>query len=131
MLPPSLKQHFQDCLGTAEKRAQVLTEALLAGQADLVAVATQDLQQATMALSTSLQALQQRGRLEDPDLKHRLRSLGRNLAQQREACLRRSAVVERSLNSIVPSTRASTYAGGAGPYGRQARRSGAFGQISA
>ena len=73
----------------------------------------------------------QRGRLDEPELKHRLRRLGQDLAMQREACLRRFAVVDRALNSMIPSTRANTYAGGAGPYGRQARRSGAFGHISA
>ena len=131
MSPLSHKQNFLDCLGAAEKRAQALAAALLAGQADLVASASQDLQQATLALSASLQGLQQRGRLDEPELKHRLRRLGQDLAMQREACLRRFAVVDRALNSMIPSTRANTYAGGAGPYGRQARRSGAFGHISA
>jgi len=130
MLQPGDMQLFLDALAEAERRTQGLASALLAGHPDLIASASQEVQQAAVALSGSLQVVQRRGSLA-LQLKQRLRRLGQDLAMQREACLRRSAVVDRALNSIIPSARPSTYAGGARPYGQQARRSGAFTLISA
>ena len=130
MNPPGDRQKLLECLRTAEKRAQVLSAALLEGQPELVAAAAQDMQQSAQALSASLHGVLQYGPLE-PVLKQRLRRVGQVLAMQREACLRRAAVVDRALNSIIPSSRANTYSGGAGPYGQQARRSGAFNLMAA
>jgi hypothetical protein len=130
MHAPSDTQKLLDCLRIAEKRAQVLSAVLLGGQPDLVAAAAHDVQQSALALSESLQGAQKRGALE-PVLKQRLRRLGQELAMQREACMRRSAVVDRALNSIIPSSRPNTYSARTGPYGQQARRSGAFNLISA
>ena len=130
MVLPLDQQHFLASLVLAEHHQQVLGAALLDGQPDRVAAAAGDLQQVVATLSGLLQRVQRGGRLA-PALQLRLQRLGQGVAQQREACLRRGAVVDRALNSIIPSTRASTYGGAGGrPYGQQARRSGAFKLVS-
>ncbi len=130
MPAPAQTPRIPALLTLAEERSRVLSGALLAGEPDQVAVASSDLQQVVQVLSDSLQQAQARASLDDRSA-HRLRSLGQRLALQREACLRRFAVVDRALNSIIPSTRSTTYGGGATPYGQQARRSGAFKLVSA
>lgn len=130
MRPPVQPPRIPQLLALAEERSRMLSEALLAGQADQVAVSSSELQQVVQALSGYLQQAAVRAGL-DSRSALRLRRLGQDLAQQREACLRWSAVVDRSLNSLLPATRTSTYGGGAAPYGQQARRSGAFKLISA
>jgi hypothetical protein len=127
-------QKLLDGLVAAERCSQVLAAALLDGQPDSLATAAADMQQATTALSGALQLAQRGGNI-GRSLQQRLHRLGQELALQREACLRRSAFVDRALNSIIPSSRSTTYSGSAGsglsPYGKQARSSGAFGRISA
>lgn len=124
------RQNFRDCLRTAESRTQYLSAALMSGEPDLVAQAATDMQQSAMALSAVLQRLQVHGALEQ-ELAQRLRQLGQTLSMQRDACRRRSAVVDRALHSVIPATRTGTYQGGPAPYGQQARRSGAFKVMSA
>lgn len=131
MVSPGDQQYFLASLAAAEHHTRELALALLDGPPDRVAAAATDMQQAATSLSGALQRVQQGGRV-DAVLAQRLRRLAQHVAQQREACLRRGAIVDRALNSIVPSARASTYAGaGNGPYGQQVRRSGAFNQLSA
>ncbi|MBL8335449.1 MAG: hypothetical protein JNM97_01635 [Rhodoferax sp.] len=130
MHAPATAPRIPDLLALAEERSQRLSAALLAGAPDQTAVLSSDLHQVVQALNASLQTGAARASL-DPRSRQRLRRLGQEMAQQREACLRRSAVVERSLNSIIPATRTTTYGGGATPYGASARRSGAFKLIAA
>jgi hypothetical protein len=131
MHPLGSTQDFLQDLVTAEHHAHALSAALLAGHPEHVASAAHDSQRSALALTMALQALQRRGGQLTPECKRRLRRLGQDLAQQREACLRRGAVVDRALNSMLPCTRPTTYAGAAGPYGQQARRTGAFRSMTA
>lgn len=117
-------------LARAERCANAVSHALLHGQADAIESATRDLHQATLALSDGLQPVQGK-RTPDQPLRRRLGQVVQSIAMQREACARRSAVVERSLHSIVPATRASTYGGGSAPYSIGARQSGAFKVLAA
>ena len=112
-----------------ERCADALSQALLSGEPDAIESATRDLHQASLVLSGVLQGRQGKA-AQHPDFKKRLGKVMQGMAMQREALLRRSAVVERSLHSIVPATRASTY-GGVAPYGHNARQSGAFKLLSA
>lgn len=130
MRAPAQTFRIQDLLTLAENRSRVLSDALLAGEPDQVAVASSGMQQVVQVLSDTLQQAHQRATL-DGSSAARLRRLGQDLAQQRQACLRLGAVVDRSLNSLLPSTRANTYGGANTPYGQQARRTGAFKLISA
>lgn len=130
MQTPTPRATLQDTLTAAEKQMQSLGDALLEGLPDRVASASSDLQQAVLALAGMVQSAQRSGAL-DSRFHLRLQRLGQSLAMQREACLRRSAVVDRSLASIIPSSRTTTYGGGATPYGQQARRTGAFKLVAA
>ena len=122
----------------AENCVGAVSQALLTGDPDGLESASRSLHDAALALSAMLQG--QRGRAPtDAAFKKRLGQVLLNLGMQREALLRRSAMVERSLNSIVPATRASTYggtyagatAGSARSYGHNAKQSGAFKLFSA
>jgi len=138
-LPPATAlSPTSSALLEAENCASAVSEALLAGDADGLEAASRSLHQAALALSAMLQG--QRGRPPaDSAFKQRLGQVLATLGMQREALLRRSAMVERSLNSIVPATRASTYggaytgttAGSARSYGHNAKQSGAFKLFSA
>ncbi len=114
-------------LALAERSAAAVAQALLSGSPDQVETATRELQSAATDLSVALRGLvvgktTAHGRA----LQQRVRAVAQNIAIQREACLRRCAAVERSLNSIVPATRAATYAGAVSPYGRSGPSGGAF-----
>lgn len=117
-------------LGVAETCASAVSKALLAGDPAAIEMASRELQQAALALSDLLQGLRGK-RANDQDFRRRLGDVLASLGMQREALLRRSAVVECALHSIVPATRASTYAGSARSYGHNARQSGAFKLLSA
>ncbi len=117
-------------LVAAENCASAVSKALLAGDPVRIETTSRDLQQAAIALTGLLQGPRSQ-RVSDPAVLQRLGRVLASLGMQREALLRRSAVVERSLHSIVPATRASTYAGSARSYGHNAKQSGAFKLLSA
>ena len=113
-------------LALAERSAAAVAQALLSGSPDQVEAATRELQAAATDLSLALRGLVVGKTAHGRALQQRVRAVAQNIAIQREACLRRSAAVERSLHSIVPATRAATYAGAVSPYGRSGPSAGAF-----
>ena len=117
-------------LVAAENCADAVSQALLAGDPAHIETTSRELQQAALALSGLLQGARGK-RAMDTAFRQRLGHVLASLGMQREALLRRSAVVERSLHSIVPATRPSIYAGSARSYGHNARQSGAFKLLSA
>ena len=129
MPQPDSANEILATLALTERCADAVSQALLRAEPDAIEAAARDLQQASRRLSGVLQ-----GRFgkaaQSPGFTQRLGKLVQGMAMQREALLRRSAVVERALHSIVPATRAPTY-GGAAPYGYNARQSGAFKLLSA
>ena len=111
----------------AEVCLAAVSHALVQGQPDLLRAAVGDLHASAHKLSLVLQGGQgatafARG----VGLGTRLRAVAQALAMQREACVRRLAVVERSLHAVIPSTRPSTYGGAVGAYGRGGKQGGAF-----
>ncbi|MEO8858435.1 MAG: hypothetical protein ABI343_15745 [Burkholderiaceae bacterium] len=117
-------------LALAETCCTAVSKALLEGEPEAIEDAARDLQQASLALAGMLPSRHGHA-LPNGALKLRLSKVAQSLSLQREALLRRAAVVERALHSIVPATQASTYAGNATPYGRGARQTGAFKLLSA
>ncbi len=115
----------QVSLTLAEESLDALSQALLAGQPQGVESAARELQQAASALSGVLQNLRGKTTV-DQRVRQRLGNLVQGIAMHREACARRAAVVERSLHSIIPATRSSTYTNTLGPYARNGRQSGVF-----
>ena len=118
-------------LQAAELSQQAVAKALLAGQPDLLEAAATELQRASTALSDAV--LQANGAIHlHAPLRLRVVAVARSLAMHREACLRRAAVVARSLQSILPGAPGTlTYGSSAGPYGSTTRQSGAFNVLSA
>ncbi len=120
---------IQSALSLAEFCARAVSQALLDGDPAAVEAASRDLHRSSLSLAGALQPRQ--GKLtQAPEVRERLATVVQNMAMHREALLRRSAMVERSLHSIVPATRKSTY-GGAAPYGHNPKQSGAFRLLSA
>ncbi len=117
-------------LALAERRASVVAQALVGGEPEPLEAAVRGLHQCALELSGVMHGLKGSTVL-DPAQRRRLANVGQAIAMQREACVRRLGVAERSLQSIVPATRASTYAGGPGSYGRGAVQCGAFKLLAA
>ncbi len=128
--PVPYAHDVESALAWAESCAGGVSQALLAGEPTAISSASSDLHQAALALASALQGVQGRS-ARTPAFKLRLGKVVRDMAMQREALLRRSAVAELALHSIVPATRASTYGGGGRSYGHNARQSGAFKLLSA
>lgn len=121
----------ETALRAAEITQQAVAKALLAGQPDLLQAASMDLQSAALVLSDAVTAASGAVGLPEP-LRRRILAMARSLTMHRQACLRRGAAVERSLQSILPgATGPATYGSGNGPYGSKTRQSGAFNVLSA
>jgi acyl-CoA reductase-like NAD-dependent aldehyde dehydrogenase len=116
-------------LQSAERSQRAVEQALLAGHADLLEAAAADLQRSASALSDAVLAVNGAIQLRAP-LGQRVVAVARGMVMYREACLRRGALVQRTLQSILPDSGNSTY-GSTGPYARAARQSGAFKLLSA
>ncbi len=124
-LPPTL-EHQMD---RVEQQFNEVSAALLAGDALALQSACAALQQASVALIQI--SNNQNGRL-TPALGRRVKVLSTSFAQVRDGLHRRAALVDRSLQVVVPSMeKASTYAGESAPYGSATRKSGAFRVVSA
>ncbi len=121
---------IEKSLTDAERHVAEVAAAIVSGEPQSLGIASASLRQATLTLSDAVQRLspaQQR----DPRVSARVRKMAAALALQRESLIRRSVLVERALNTLVPATRDAGYAQGAGAYGRPGRQSGAFGRLSA
>ena len=113
-----------------ERHVAEVAAAVVSGEPQSLGIASASLRQATLTLSDAVQRLspdQQR----DPRVSARVRKMAAALALLRESLIRRTVLVERALNTLVPATRDGGYAQGSGAYGRLGRQSGAFGRLSA
>ena len=125
----SARLHAQTLLAEAKQEAVGL--ALVAGQPGVLEEAAAELQCAIAALTQTVEAVKREGPLA-PALRQRLVQMSQRIAQHREACLRRGAVVERALLSVMPAASAGpVYGAGNNPYSRTSRQSGAFKVLSA
>lgn len=112
-------------LTQAERSVAATGQALVHGIAEQVHAATRALHDSAHALALVLRGVDGGAALGEA-ARERLVRVARDIAQQREALLRRSATVERSLQSLVPQrSQSSTYAGALGRYaGRSASSAG-------
>lgn len=113
-------------LDQAERCVAATGAALRDGFAEQVQAATQDLHDSAHTLALVLRGVEGGTALEINPVRERLVRVARDLAMQREALLRRSAMVERSLHSLVPQPQAATYAGALGRYAGRTASSAAF-----
>lgn len=113
MLPAELEKP----LALMELQCQAVAAAVASGNPLDLEAASQALRETAVDFSAFMGQLQ--GAAEaGPQLRARLKKLATNLGVQREGLLRRSALIERGLNALVPSTQKTTYApaGRAGMY---------------
>ena len=128
---PELSARLHAQTLAAEAKQEAVGLALVAGQPGVLEVAAAELQAAIAALTQTVDAVKREGPLA-PALRQRLVQMSQRIAQHREACLRRGAVVERALLSVMPAAPSGpVYATGSSPYSRTARQSGAFNVLSA
>lgn len=116
---------IEKSLAAIEGLIHHISEALISGDPQALALASTDLRQGAVDFSQKLSKFG-RAALEDPSLKVRLKRISVSLASRRESLIRQAGVVERSLNTLVPASRTATYAKAAGPYGAPGKPSGTF-----
>ncbi len=120
---------FESRLKQMEAHLAAISSALLSNQATDLEKASASMRQVSLDFG---QVLSNNPVMElTSSDKHRLQMIAGGLAAQRGGLLRLTAMVEQSLGSLVPATRKATYAGSSGPFGSNARQSGAFKLLSA
>lgn len=115
--------HF--ALDQAERSVAATGQALVQGLPDKVQTATHELHDSAHALALVLRGVDGGAALTGA-LRSRLVRVAQDIAMQREALLRRSAMVELSLQSLMPQTQSSTYAGALGRYAGRAASTAGF-----
>jgi hypothetical protein len=117
-----------DALGQAERCVAATGQALLQDDPERVHAATRDLHDSAHALALALRSVNSGATLLLASLRDRLVNVARDIGAQREALLRRSAMVERSLQALVPpsATQSSTYSGALGRYAGRAASASTF-----
>lgn len=101
-----LTAEVNKALSLIESQCAALAAAVESGDAQALEALGTGLRQVAVDFS----ALMAHADNTDPTLRARLRKLSAVLSNQRENLLRRSAVVERSLHTLLPSTQKNTYA---------------------
>ena len=122
--------HIDKALTDVELQLSAVSAALVSGEALALASASTALRQAAIDFSQCLHSLTPAERA-DHRLKSRLKQLADEMAARRESLIRRSVLVERALNAIVPATRSATYAPAAAPYASLGKQTGAFKYLAA
>lgn len=122
--------HLEKALTEVELYFNDVSVALVSGEPLALATASATLRQAAIDFSALLQGLAPID-LKNQNLKLRLKRLADGMAVQRESLIRRTVLVERGLNAIVPSTQSATYAQVVGPYGSAGKQTGAFKYLAA
>ncbi len=120
---------IENALNSVEGLIHEISEALVAGDSQALALASVNLRQGAVEFCQKISQLSVDA-LKDPSLKLRLKRISVNLAARRESLIRQSGVVERSLNTLVPASRTTTYAKTAGPYGGAGKPSGTFNYVA-
>lgn len=125
-----LSAHLEAALQHIEKQFKDLSAALVSGEPVALESASAAMRQAGMDMSALVQRLTPAER-KNQQLASRLKALAEGLGERRAILLRRSALVERELNTILPSTQSGTYAKATGAFGSPAKSAGAFKRFSA
>ena len=122
-----IQSEIQDALDQAERGVAATGQALLLGDPQRVQAATLELHDSAHALALALRGVEGGATLA-ASLRDRLVNVARDIGVQREALLRRSAVVDRSLQSLVPQTpiQTSTYSSALGRYAGRAASASTF-----
>ena len=130
----ALPAHIESVLAKVEICFNDVSAALVSGEPIALEAASAALRQAAIDFSGLFDGLADQDR-NNPGLVARLAKIGSGLAAQRESLIRRTALVDLALNTLVPATRTGTYSKSAGPnngsYGSPVKQTGAFKVLSA
>jgi hypothetical protein len=126
--------HFQVKVEAVFTRVEhcfhALSEALVKGEPEALALISSSLHSSALELA----ALLKQAEPMDPQIlefKKRLVVLVSALGTRRESLIRRTVLVERALNALVPATVKSTYGQSPKSYGAVGAQTGAFKYLSA
>ena len=122
--------HIEKALSDVDLRFNEVSAALVSGDPQTLSAASTGLRQAAMDISALVKQMRPSD-LNHEELKLRLKTLTDGLAVRRESLIRRTVLVERALNAVVPSTERTTYANVASPYGSAGKQTGTFKIVSA
>lgn len=124
--------HIEKTLTQVERHFDDASAALVSGEPLALLSASTALRQGAIDLSTLLQNLSPKDR-KNQELTSRLRRLSEGMAVRRESLARRTVLIERSLNALVPAAQAVGYAPASanGRYGGPGKQTGAFKVLSA
>jgi hypothetical protein len=121
---------LEDSFAQAEQSFAELSQALVSGEPVALAQSSARLQRAALEFSLLL------GRLPPEDshgaaFKLRMKKLAAGLSVRRESLIRRTVLVDRALNTLVPATVKSTYGAGGKTYAAVGKQTGAFKYLAA
>jgi len=125
-----LPAHLEKALTDVECHFNAVSAALVSGEPLAVTVASAALRQAAIDFSALVQRLTPSD-VKHKDVKARLTQIANGMALQRESLLRRTALVEMALNTVMPTAPDATYAQTGGPYASLGRQTGAFKYLAA
>lgn len=125
-----LPAHLEKALTDVELHVNEVSAALVSGEPLALTSASAALRQVAIDFSALVQ------RLTSFDTKHtglkpRLTQISNAMLLQRESLLRRTALVEMALNTVMPTAPKATYAQTGGPYASLGRQTGAFKYLAA
>ena len=125
-----LPAHIEKALSDVDLQFDEVSVALVSGDPHALLAASAGLRQAATDISALIKKMRPSD-LNHEELKLRLNKLSDGLAVRRESLIRRTVLVERALNAVVPATESATYAKAAGPYGSAGKQTGTFKVVSA
>lgn len=121
---------MEAALVDVERQLSDVADALVTGDPLSLQAASNSLRQAALDFAGLVQGLT-RADLKDPTLQNRVKKLAEGMASHREGLVRRSAMVERQLNALVPATQNNTYTQAGRGYGSSGKQTGAFKVLTA
>lgn len=126
MIPHAVVQ----ALAALEAELQAITDALAEADSHKLLSVSESLRKSALALKEIVRQLTPAVQA-DPQLRRRLLRLANGMALCRENLARRTVLVERRLQTIVPSAGADSYGKSASPYAKLGRQSAWSGALAA
>ena len=126
-VPAALPALVEAGLGAVESILDALDADLIAGEAPAYEAHCAELQKALLDLQAKLASSAVKGKL----ISERLRVLGTRLSHQRDNMARRSVMVDKQVQFMLPGLAGATYSRTAGAYGSGQRAMGKFTSIKA
>jgi len=122
--------NLEKAFALAEQCFEELSQALVIGEPAELAESSAKLQRAALELSILVNRIPPNDPLSQT-FKARLKQLAQGLNVRRESLIRRTVLVDRALNALVPATVKSTYGASGKTYAAVGKQTGAFKVLAA